>query len=307
MNRFVHGRLGHFLMDELSDDGSDLGGGEQHEEQQTTEEEEQEQEDEEEPVLLIDGKPDVSEEEGGEEGEEERGKPAPNWVKELRQSQRELKRQNRELQEKLAAKEAPQQQAQTLVLGKKPTMEDDDVDWDAEKFEAKLTKWHDTKRQIEEQERGAQRQQEEQKQAWQKQLDGHQAKRQALKFKDYDEAEEVVRDTLDVTQQGIIIQGAENSALVAYALGKNPKRAAELAAIKDPIKFAFAVARLEAKLGTQSKKPSTTPEKVPSGQGRVANSKSGDATLDRLREEAARTGDLSRVNEYKRQQRNKTR
>lgn len=306
MNRFVHGRLGHFLMEEMEDDGSDLPGGGDEQEVET-EEEEEESEEEGEPVLLIDGKPDLDEEEGGEEGEEERGKPAPNWVKELRQSQRELKRQNRELQERLAAKEAPQQQAQALVLGKKPTMEDDDVDWDAEKFEAKLTKWHETKRQIEEQERGAEQQKQQQQQAWQKKIDGHNTKKAALKYKDVDDAEQVVLDTLDQTQQGIIVQGAKNSALLAYAIGRNPKRAAELAAIKDPIEFAFAVAHLEASLGTQSKKPSTTPEKVPSGQGRVANSNSGDATLDRLREEAARTGDMSKVQAYKRAQKNKGR
>lgn len=303
MNRFVHGKLGHYVMEEMEEDGSDLPGG--HEQEAGQEEEQGEEEGE--PVLLIDGKPDLSEEEGAEEGEEDRGKPAPSWVKELRQSQRELKRQNRELQEKLAAKEAPQQQAQALVLGPEPQMEDDDVDWDADKYKAKLVKWYETKRQIEEQEQSVQRQQEEQRQAWQKQLDAHQAKRQALKFKDYDEAEDVVRENFDVTQQGIIVQGAENSALVTYALGKNPKRAAELASIKDPIKFAFAVARLEAKLGTQSKKPSTTPEKVPSGQGRVVSGASGDATLDRLREEAARTGDMSKVHAYKRQQRAKGR
>jgi hypothetical protein len=290
-------------MEEMEEDGSDLPGGHEQEAEPGEEQEEEEGE----PVLLIDGKPDVSEEEGAEEGEEERGKPAPSWVKELRQSQRDLKRQNRELQEKLAAKESPQQQAQALVLGKKPTMEDDDVDWDSEKFEAKLTKWHETKRQIEEQEQGAQRQQEEQRQAWQKKLDGHNSKKAQLKYPDVEEAEQVVLDTLDQTQQGIIVQGAKNSALLAYAIGRNPKRAAALAEIKDPIAFAFAVAHLEATLGTKSKKPSTTPEKVPSGQGRVVSSASGDATLDRLRDEAQRTGDMSKVHAYKRQQRAKGR
>ena len=46
-----------------------------------------------------------------------------------------------------------------------------------------------------------------------------------------------------------------------YALGKNPKKAKELGEITDPVKFAFAVAKLETQLTVTSRKQVPPPEK----------------------------------------------
>jgi len=122
--------------------------------------------------------------------------------------------------------------------------------------------------------------------------------------RDYDEAEHTVMETLNVTQQGVVLQGAENPALVVYALGKNIKRAKELAAITDPVRFAFAVAKLEAQLKVTPRTKPPAPEKpMPSGTAPVSGAT--DSTLERLREEAARTGDFSKVVKYKAQIKNK--
>ena len=86
--------------------------------------------------------------------------------------------------------------------------------------------------------------------------------------------------------------------LVVYALGKNPKKAAELSEIKDPVKFAFAVAKLETQLKVSSRKAATKPEKTVNGSARVSGSV--DSTLERLRAEASRTGDFSKLTAYKR-------
>ena len=120
-----------------------------------------------------------------------------------------------------------------------------------------------------------------------------------MKVRDYDFAEDVVQDTLSVMQQGMIVQGAENPALLVYALGKNPKKAKELASITDPVKFAFAVAKLETNLKVTSRKASAKPEKKISGTGRPSGSV--DNTLDRLRADAEKTGDYSKVFQYKKQ------
>lgn len=101
----------------------------------------------------------------------------------------------------------------------------------------------------------------------------------------------------------MLIAGCENPALVVYALGKNPKKAKELAEIKDPVKFAFAVAKLETQLKVNRKTPPPVMKTV-SGTGPVSGSV--DSTLERLREEAARTGDMSKVFKYKQQLRQKT-
>jgi hypothetical protein len=56
-----------------------------------------------------------------------------------------------------------------------------------------------------------------------------------------------------------MLQGADNPALVVYALGKNPKKAKELSEIKDPVKFAFAVAKLEKELKVTNRRAAPHP------------------------------------------------
>jgi len=135
-------------------------------------------------------------------------------------------------------------------------------------------------------------------------LDSYGKDKSELKVKDFDDAEDVTQQALDVTQQGIVLQGADNPALVVYALGKNPKKAAELGSIKDPVKFAFAVAKLEKDLKVTPRKAVPPPEKTVSGNARVSGG-AIDSSLDRLRIEAEKTGDYTKVIRYKAQQRAK--
>ena len=86
-----------------------------------------------------------------------------------------------------------------------------------------------------------------------------------------------------------------------YALGKNPKKLAELASIKDPVRFAVAVAKLETQLKVSTRKPPPPPPKITSGSAPVSGSV--DSTLERLRAEAERTGDYTKVIQYKRSKR----
>ena len=108
----------------------------------------------------------------------------------------------------------------------------------------------------------------------------------------------MAQELLSTTQQGIILQGAENPALVIYALGKNPAKLKEMAAITDPVKYAFAVSKLETQLKvTQRKAP--PPERTVQGTGRVSGTV--DSTLERLRADAERTGDYTKVVQYRKQ------
>src|SRR3990167_10358779 len=68
----------------------------------------------------------------------------PEWVRELRKTNREDKRRIRELEEKLTATKAAE--TKPAALGKKPTLEDHD--YDTEKFEQALTAWYDRKREA---------------------------------------------------------------------------------------------------------------------------------------------------------------
>lgn len=235
----------------------------------------------------------------GEEPPEEETAPAPEWVKELRKNHREVVRKNRELEEKLQAVTAPQQKP--VVQTTKPTLES--CDYDAERFERDLEAWHAQKQAAEAEERSRQAAQAEANRAWQATLEGYGKAKTELKVKDFNEVEDVVKDTLSITQQGIILQGCKNAALTVYALGKNPKKAKELAAIKDPVKFAFAIADLENKLKVTNRKSAPPPERTVRGSGPVSGTV--DSQLDRLRAEAEKTGNYTKVNAYKMQQRQK--
>lgn len=227
--------------------------------------------------------------------EEEETERAPEWVRDLRKQYREEKRRNKELQEQLAATTGATKVAE---LGQKPTLEA--ADYDTERYEKELAAWYDRKRKHDEAEAARQAEAEAAEREWKQKLEGYQSAKATLKVRDYDDAEEVVQDAFTVTQQGMILQGADNPALLVYALGKNPKRAKELASIKDPVKFAFAVARLETQLKVTKRKASSKPEPTISGTGRPSGSV--DSTLERLRKEAEKTGDYSKVYAYKQRQ-----
>jgi hypothetical protein len=222
---------------------------------------------------------------------------APEWVRELRKTNRELQRQNRELQSKLQS--TAQTETKPVVLGKKPTLEDHD--YDADKFEVALADWFDRKRQADEVQAKQEAEVMTQQKAWQAKLDGYGKAKAELRVKDFEDAEAIAQELFNVTQQGIVLQGADNPALVIYAIGKNPKKAKELSEIQDPVKFAFAVAKLEKELKVTNRKAAPPPERIVSGTGRVSGAV--DSTLERLREEAARTGNMTKVIQYKSQKR----
>jgi hypothetical protein len=219
---------------------------------------------------------------------------APVWVKDLRKSHKEQARKIRELEGQLKTV-APQ--AKPVELGDKPTLES--CEYDETKFESELTAYHERKRQVDNEAETRKKEAENAQKAWQDTLAGYETKKVSLRVKDFSEAEDSVKETLSSIQQTIILQGSENSALVVYALGKNKAEASRLAKITDHIKFAFEVAKLEGKLKVSAKKPPPPEKTVKSGGSSFAAAT--DKTLERLRAEAEKTGDLSKVVAYKRQ------
>lgn len=228
----------------------------------------------------------------GDEEPEAEPEQAPEWV-------RNLRKENRELQKRLKEIEATKAQAEAPTLPAKPKL--DDFDYDTDAFEAALEKWYDTKREVDAKAEAAKREAEKAQAAWEAKVAAYNDAKAAAPFADFDDAEAFVQDTFDVTQQGLLIKVAKDAPTLVYALGKNPKKAAELAAIKDYAEFVAEAVRVEMNVKT-SRKPATTPEKavtVPTGTGVTA----ADNTLERLREEAAKTGDYSKVMQYKRMKR----
>ncbi|WP_151753039.1 hypothetical protein [Acinetobacter soli] len=238
----------------------------------------------------------LGDEQESESEEEFNGKPAPQWVKDLRVEAKESKRKIKELEEQLKQKNQPVQQQE---LGEKPTLES--CGYDSEQFEVELLEWNERKRHHDEQAKKQQEEQEQVQKGWEEKLQSYEAKKSILKqkAKDFDDAEQTVRDVLDVNQQGIVIY-SEKPELLVYNLGRNPEKARQLAAIKNPLEFAFQIgkheARIDAQMKSQTRKPQTNPERKPSGSAPLATT---DATLAALEKEAERTGDRTKLIAYK--------
>jgi len=229
---------------------------------------------------------------------EEEHAQAPEWVRELRKNHRELQRKNRELEDKLKATTSTE--AKPVELAKKPSLED--CDYDTDKYDAELGAWYDQKRRVDDAAEKAKAEQRTADDAWQAKLASYGKAKTELKVKDFEDAELAVQELFSATQQGILLQGADNPALVTYALGKNPAKAKALASITDPVKYAFAVAKLETQLKVTPRKAPPPESTITRGTGAVSGTV--DSTLDRLRAEAAKTGDLTKVVQYKQSKRN---
>lgn len=233
---------------------------------------------------------------GDEEPPPQEQEEAPQWVKDLRKQQRELIKENRELKRNLQTGQPAQQKP---ALPERPKLAD--FDYDEDKHQAALDGWYAKKLEIDQFEATQRRAAEDAQRQVDEVRKAYQTKASSLKVPDYKAAEEEVIATLSEAQQGLILGGADNPPLLVYALGKNPKRLSELAAIKDPVKFAFAAAKLEKDLKVSNRKnDKPAPETTVKSSGPVV---SGNATLERLRAEAQKTGDMSKVMAYKKQMR----
>jgi hypothetical protein len=222
---------------------------------------------------------------------------APAWVRELRTQHKEQARRLRELEDENKALKAPK----TETIKAKPTLEG--CGYDEAKFETELTAWYEAKRKQDADAQAQRDAETAERKAWQDKLDAYEVAKKELKLPGLDDAEDAAKSQLDVTQQGIILHGAAKPALMFYVLGKNAKELERVAAIKDPVKFSFAIAQLEVQVKVTTKKAPPA-EKMPPAGGKSGSS-SLDNTLDKLREEAARTGNYTKLHQYKAAQREK--
>lgn len=223
---------------------------------------------------------------------------APGWAKKLRETAEDRRKRLRELEREnhdLKAKAAPV--VEEPELGKEPDLEDFDYDTDA--FKTAWREWDAKAKEVEQRKDAKRKEAEQAQEAWQAKVAGYEEGKKRLRVTDFEEAEDLVQGLFDQTQQGIIVHGAKDAAVLAYAIGKNPEKAKELAAIKDPIAFAFAVSKLEEQVKVSTRKPTAKPEGVLTSTAR--NTSAMDNHLEKLRADAERTGDYSKVMAYRRQ------
>lgn len=227
------------------------------------------------------------------------GKPAPAWLKDLRKSDREKSKRIRELEAEKAQREAAAA-PKAEDVGPEPQLEE--FDFDGIKYRDALLAWNERKRKADEQAAAARAEQEAAATAWNTKVTAYKTAKAALKVDDFDGAEHVVQSTLSQLQQNMIVHAVDKPELVVYALGSNPAKAKELAAIKDPVRFAVAIGKLETQL-------KVTPRKAPPAPERQVRGTAGGATIDntlaRLQADAEKSGDRTKVAAYLREQKRK--
>lgn len=220
---------------------------------------------------------------------------------------RNLRARVKELTAKVKEYEKTVPAVQAEALPPEPQLED--FDYDTEAFKRAHKDWV-VKSLEHEREQEAQRKLAEQvEQRWQQKITRYEEGRTKLGAKDYDDAEAVVTEILakpfigvnapDVRLNVIKNVAADPNAVI-YALGKNEAAAAKLAEIDDVTAFAYEVGKLEAKMTINRGGKKPAPERkvggtVPGVAGAMDN------TLERLRAEAEKTGDYSKVTRYKRE------
>ena len=217
----------------------------------------------------------------------------------IRDFRKRIREQAAELARLKAAQDAAPLVLTDEVLGPVPVV--DDFDWDNEKHQQAVAKWIERRDAI-----AARKVERENAAARQAAQDAAEAaeyvkSRSSLGARDYEDAEAAFVDAVPNTAfQRLIVRAADNPAAVIYALYKSPARLAELSAITDAAKMAAAVGKLEARLKV-TKVSKVQPERRVSG-GAPLSTGGEDRYLAKLEAEAERTGDRTKIYQYKREQ-----
>jgi hypothetical protein len=203
---------------------------------------------------------------------------------------RRLEREMEDLRAKLPKPEP-------VAITSKPTL--DQYDYDETRFSEAYDNWMEQKAKLDAADRAkldAQRKEQEDVENFKK---SYAARKESLGVADFEEAESEVGSILNQTQAGLLMRGADDPAVLVYALSKSPARLIELSKIADPVKFTVAVAKLEISLATKKTTRPAPEARVTAERGTGFNATS--SQLDKLRAEAERTGDYSKVVQYKKQ------
>ena len=223
-------------------------------------------------------------------GDEDPAQDQPDDSSVIKRLREELRAKNARLREVEQARAAPA----AVEVGPKPTLET--CDYDDEAYEAALLKWHEDKRNADQQQSAAEQQRQAQQEEWDQAADRYQAQKTSFGAADFDDAETAVQEALGPASAAIAMV-ADDPAKVVYALGKSPAKLAELAKLKgNPLKLAAAVARLEGQIKVTRR---SSPKIDTPVSGSSALPGGTDKQLEKLEREAAKTGDRSALIRYK--------
>lgn len=226
----------------------------------------------------------------------QRDEPAPAWVKGLRKENRDKDRRIRQLERDIANR-SPAPAA--IVAGPKPTLEG--CAFDSDRFERELSDWMTRDGEAKRAQADQQRLQEDSQKNWQKRIADVNGAADRMSIAGGEDAREGFEGTLSVIQQAIVLNGPEDAKLSAqlrHAIGANPSVAKRLAAINDPVRFAFAVAELVPKMKINRKAAPSPERRLSSG---AVGTAAVDNALEEARKRADKTGDRTEVARLMRQ------
>lgn len=218
---------------------------------------------------------------------------------------RHLRAQLRERDKKLKEAGQGKKPEPEIVVGPEPDIEDEEFNWDKDKWKAAWSAWNERKQKAEakanEGKESLQRAQQELAQV----VTAYNEKKAALPYPDKDDMEATVLAALTPAQQEIAIRVAGDSAKLFYALGRNPAKLAALAtmAVTDMAtvaKFGAAIAKLDGELKMSKRRPTAEPDRPVRGSGQISTP-TADKELARLEKEADLTNDRTKVIAYKRE------
>lgn len=213
---------------------------------------------------------------------------------------RDMRRELRETKQKLREVETRSAPAR-VEIGEKPTMES--CGFDEDEFEKQLDGWKERKAAADRQEQSHVEESRQINEAWSRDLTVYEQKKGALSFEDRDEAIETATASLDLVQQAVVVKAAVDPALFLYALSKSPAKLAELSKIKDPVKMAAAVARMEGAVKVVKGRKAPDPDRPLRGSAAMPGG--ADKQLEKLEKDAQRTGDRTKLIAYKKDQKAK--
>ncbi len=142
------------------------------------------------------------------------------------------------------------------------------------------------------------KQQQELKAHYEQKFNSYKAEREDVskRLKGYDEAEQVVVQSLPIEKQNLIIAESTKPALVAYALGKNPDLLKQFTDAKSPVEIGRILGMIENKVNVV-KKPKPKSNVAPSlGNAGTPSSRGLEAALEKAR----KTGDYTEYRKLKR-------
>jgi hypothetical protein len=207
---------------------------------------------------------------------------------------RQLRKQLREANERIRSVEHPT--VQKRELRPEPTSEDHAFDDDA--FKADYRAWLQEKAEIDRDQEQATEASAQIQREWEADIARFEQRKSELKVDDLEDAQDAVAGALSLAQQAAVVKAADNPALVFYALGKSPAKLAEVAKVKDIIKFAAAIAKVEGTVKVTKRRKGPALDRPQRGSGVLVSS---DKKLAQLEKQAEETGDRTELVRYRKE------